>query len=78
MDFPGAIGILAPAGTPDDRLARWVAAMNAAATAPTIIEKLATYAIEPTIITPDQLKAWIAADNLKFREAVSDAGLTPQ
>lgn len=78
MDFPGAIGILAPAATPADRIAQWAAAMNAAITAPAVVAKLATYAIEPTVLSPSEFKAWISSDIVKFRNAVASAGLTPQ
>ena len=78
INFPGAIGILAPVGTPADRISQWAAAMSVAVTTPAIADKLATYAIEPTVLTPDEFKNWIVSDIAKFRDAVAGAGLTSQ
>jgi tripartite-type tricarboxylate transporter receptor subunit TctC len=78
MDFPGAIGILAPAGTPPAVVSQLAAAMKDAATAPAVTAKLAPYAIEPLGIPPDEFKAWIASDIAKFRNAVQAAGLEPR
>jgi tripartite-type tricarboxylate transporter receptor subunit TctC len=77
MDFPGAIGILAPANTPPATIAELAQAMTAAASAPEVVAKLATYAIEPAHLTPAQFKAWIEADIAKFGKAVESAGLAP-
>jgi tripartite-type tricarboxylate transporter receptor subunit TctC len=78
MDFPGAIGILAPKATPPDVVAQRAKAMNTAVTGPAVVEKLATYAIEPTALTPQEFGDWIARDIVKFRDAVASAGLMPQ
>lgn len=78
MDFPGAIGILAPAGTPPGTISRLPAAMNAALLAPDVTAKLAAYAIEPSHLTPLEFNAFIAAEIVKFRNAVENAGLASQ
>jgi tripartite-type tricarboxylate transporter receptor subunit TctC len=78
MDFPGAIGILAPTKTPPATIARLAKAMTAAASAPDVVAKLATYAIEPSHLTPEEFKTWIEADIAKFGKAVGSAGLAPQ
>jgi tripartite-type tricarboxylate transporter receptor subunit TctC len=78
MDFPGAIGVLAPAGTPPATVARLASAMKNAMNAPAVVEKLAAYAIEPSGITPEEFRQWIAADIVKFRKAVDAAGIAQQ
>jgi tripartite-type tricarboxylate transporter receptor subunit TctC len=77
MDFPGAIGILAPAGTPPATVSRLAVAMKNALTAPPIVEKLATFAIAPSGMSPAEFKTWIDSDIVKFKAAVQDAGLEP-
>jgi tripartite-type tricarboxylate transporter receptor subunit TctC len=78
LDFPGAIGILAPAGTPPAAVSRLQAAMKKAVMSPEVVEKLAAYAIEPGGMMPEEFGAWIRADIRKFREAVEAAGLEPK
>jgi tripartite-type tricarboxylate transporter receptor subunit TctC len=78
MDFPGAIGILAPAKTPPATIARLAKVFSAAASAPEVVAKLAIYAIEPSRLTPEEYKAWIQADIAKFGKAIEGAGLTPR
>jgi tripartite-type tricarboxylate transporter receptor subunit TctC len=75
IDFPGAIGILAPAGTPPAIVSRLAVAMKGAVMSPAVIEKLTVYAIEPSGISPDEFKKWIDTDIKKFRTPIEAAGL---
>lgn len=76
MDFPGAIGVLAPTKTPPSTVARLANAMTAAASAPDVVAKLANYAIEPARLRPEEYRAWIEADIVKFGQAIESAGLS--
>ncbi len=78
MDFPGAIGILAPAGTPPATVARLAAAMKRAVMAQPVADKLAAYMIEPSGIAPDEFRAWIRSDIKKFGDAIKAAKLEPR
>ena len=78
MDFPGAIGILAPSKTPPDVISRLAKEMNAAVFAPDVTARLATYAIEPSRLTPTEYKALIEADIVKFGKVIKSVGLATQ
>jgi tripartite-type tricarboxylate transporter receptor subunit TctC len=76
MDFPGAIGVLAPSGTPPETISRLAAEFGAAVTAPDVIAKFASYAIEPSPhATPDALRTLIEGDIAKYKTAIETAGL---
>lgn len=75
MDFPGAIGILAPAKTSPATIKRLAEALTAAVSAPDVVAKLTTYAIEPAHLTSEQYETWIKADIAKFGNAIKSAGL---
>ncbi len=65
-------GLLAPAGTPPDIVAKLNAAGNAAAKTPEVIKALAAQGIDPTENTPEEFAKQIEGDVAIFRKLVDD------
>ena len=75
---PVWVGIFAPAGTPNDVVARLNAALNTALASPDVQQKLQRIGMVLTPGTPEALQN-LVRDDLKFwREAIPLAGITPQ
>jgi tripartite-type tricarboxylate transporter receptor subunit TctC len=75
MDFPGAIGILAPSGTPPKTISQLAEEMSRAVVQPDITAKLAVYAIEPSRLTPAEFKMFIEGEIAKYGKVIKSAGL---
>lgn len=71
-------GILAPAGTPKDGVAKLNAEMNKALSAVDVRERLTTAGIEPVGGTPAQFGAFIEAEMVKWGKVAKDAGVQPE
>jgi tripartite-type tricarboxylate transporter receptor subunit TctC len=71
-------GLMAPTGTPREIVARLAAEVALAAKQPNVIERLASYGVEPLGDTPEQFAATIAADILLWAEAVKISGAAIQ
>jgi tripartite-type tricarboxylate transporter receptor subunit TctC len=71
-------GILAPAGTPKDVVAKLNAEMNKALAAPDVREKLLGSGIEPAGGTPQQFSDFIRSEMVKWGAVAKAAGIQPE
>src|SRR5215213_5778822 len=71
-------GLLAPAGTPHEIIARYNAVVNEILREPKIVEALAKQGLTLAGGTPEQFGQFIAADVAKWQQVVKDAGITAQ
>jgi tripartite-type tricarboxylate transporter receptor subunit TctC len=68
-------GIFAPAGTPPDVVAKLEKTLAQAIHDPGVAARLQSMAINPSNDTPEQFKALIASDIVKFRAVAKAANL---
>jgi tripartite-type tricarboxylate transporter receptor subunit TctC len=66
-------GVLAPAGTPPEVIAKLAAELNAAVTLPDVKTLMADLGAEPMASSPEQFQRFIRAEIAKFRKIVKDA-----
>ena len=71
-------GLLAPAGTPADVVARYNAVLNEFLHAPKMVAELAKQGLVASGGTPEVLRDLIAKDLLKWRKIITDAGITTE
>jgi tripartite-type tricarboxylate transporter receptor subunit TctC len=81
--YPGGqfdfwIGMLAPAKTPREVVAKVNGEINRALRSPDMIERLAKLGSEPMPMTPEQFDAFIAREYEALGKVMRDAGATPQ
>lgn len=69
-------GLLAPAATPKDVIARLAREIELAIKAPSVARQLASYGVDPLGDGPQRFAATIAADISIWAEAVKSAGVT--
>jgi tripartite-type tricarboxylate transporter receptor subunit TctC len=71
--------LVAPAGTPQDTIARLNAAVRAAAASPELHERLGTaLGMAVRLSTPEECTAFMAAETRKWTEAIRVAGIEPE
>lgn len=75
MDFPGSLGILAPARTPPPVVNRLAVALKEAVHAPTVVERMKVLTVEPLGTSPEEFASYIRAEFKKFGLAAQSAGL---
>jgi tripartite-type tricarboxylate transporter receptor subunit TctC len=80
FEIVGYWGLLAPAGTPPDVIARLNAETNKALALPDTRESLRSLAMvyEPAGSTPDKFRAFLEAQIPKYAKLIKDAGVTPE
>ena len=71
-------GLLAPAGTPKDVVAKLNAEVNKALAAPDVKERLAGAGIEPAGGTPAQFSTFIESEMKRWAQVAKDAGIQPE
>lgn len=71
----GWFGLVAPAGTPDDIIAKLNAAFTKALKDPVVVEKIATLGAEPAPTSPEDFAKFIASESAKWGKLVSEAGI---
>jgi tripartite-type tricarboxylate transporter receptor subunit TctC len=71
-------GLLAPAGTPKDVIAKLNAEANKALAAPDVKAQLGTNGIEPAGGTPQQFSEFIAAEMTRWAKVAKAAGVEPE
>jgi tripartite-type tricarboxylate transporter receptor subunit TctC len=81
--YPGGqfdfwLGMLAPAKTPREVVAKVNGEINRALRSPDMIERLAKLGSEPMPMTPEQFDAFIAREYEVLGKVMLDAGATPQ
>jgi len=72
------LGLLAPAGTPKEVVAKIHAALGRAMATPPLREQLATLGIEPTFGSPEAFAALIRSEIPKWAEIVKKSGATAE
>lgn len=70
-------GVLAPAGTPRDALARLNAAIVGGLATPAVAERLAGVGVDPAPSTPEGLEDWIRRDIERYRKIIALTGAKP-
>ena len=71
-------GLLAPAGTPKDVVAKLNAEANKALASPEVREKLAAAGIEPAGGTPQQFSDFIQSEMARWAKVAGSAGIQPE
>ena len=71
-------GILAPAATPQNVVARLNTEINKALAAPDLKDRLLTAGIQPLGNTPDQLASFIRSETGRYAKVIKDAGIKPE
>jgi tripartite-type tricarboxylate transporter receptor subunit TctC len=72
------IGLVGPAGLPDDVVARLNAAVTEILHSPEMAERLRKFGAEPSIGTAADYAAYIRAENARWADVVRQAGIPPQ
>jgi tripartite-type tricarboxylate transporter receptor subunit TctC len=74
FDISTWFGILAPAGTPPEVVAKWNADLVAVLNAPDVREKMLAQGAEPAPTTPAEFAAFIARERDKYARIVKASG----
>ena len=72
------VGILAPAGTPNDIVTRLNAALRRILVKPDIVSKLAAQGMTAATSSPDEFKAMISAEIREWKDVAQKAGISLQ
>jgi tripartite-type tricarboxylate transporter receptor subunit TctC len=75
FDMPSATGILAPAGTPKEVVAKINAAINRALATEDMRQRLKAQGFEPAPATPEEFGALLASEVRKYAEFIREAGV---
>jgi tripartite-type tricarboxylate transporter receptor subunit TctC len=76
FEIIGFFGVMAPAGTPRDIVARLNAELGKAMSRPDVRKQYAAQALDPGSLTADQYAAFIKDQGAKFGKVIKDAGIT--
>ena len=74
FDISTWFGLLAPAGTPKDVIAKWNAEVTKILSSPEMRERLTAQGAEPAPMTPDQFAAFIQSEITKYARIVKASG----
>lgn len=75
VEAPSATGILAPAGTPRDVIAKINASMNRALAAEDVRQRLSSQGFDAAPTTPEEFGAFIASEFQKYSRIIPEAGV---
>ncbi len=75
VSVPNWSGVVAPAGTPGDALAKLSAAFNQALSAPEVRARMATAGLEVVSSSPDQFLAFIRSESDRLTSVVRQTGI---
>lgn len=78
FDFVNVTGLLAPAGTPPDIIARLHAAAVKALESAAVRDRFAVMGVTPVGDRPDQFAAFIRDDFARWSKVVKDGGIKPE
>jgi tripartite-type tricarboxylate transporter receptor subunit TctC len=78
FEVPIWYGMLAPAATPREIIARLNGELGKALAAADLKERLATAGIEPVTGTPEQFAAFIKSETARYASVIRDAGIKPE
>jgi len=76
--FSAWLGLVAPAGTPPEAIARLNGAVRQALADPGVVQALQAQAAQPTWSTPQAFGQLIATDIARLRDLIHTAGIAPQ
>ena len=76
FDYQVFYGVMAPAGTPSDRVARLNAAIERALATPALREKLTGIGVSVQPGSPEDFGKFLAGERRKFADAVKASGAT--
>ena len=74
FDYPGELGLVAPAATPRPIIEKLSAALNKAVHQPDAVSRFTAIGVEPVGSSPEQLAATIRADIPKYARVVKISG----
>lgn len=72
------MGVLAPAGTSGEAVAKLSRAFMAAVRAPEVAQALSSRGVEPVGNTPEEFRAIIAREGPQWREVIRAANIRPE
>jgi len=75
FDVPSATGILAPAGTPREVVAKINSAINRALATGEVRQRLNAQGFEPAPATPEEFAAFLASEVRKYARIIQEAGV---
>ena len=75
FDVPSATGILAPAGTPREIVAKINSAINRALATGEVRQRLNAQGFEPAPATPEEFAAFLASEVRKYARIIQEAGV---
>ena len=75
FDVPSATGILAPAGTPREVVAKINSAINRALATGEVRQRLNAQGFEPAPATPEEFAAFLASEVRKYARVIQEAGV---
>ena len=78
FEVPIWYGMLAPAATPRDIIARLNAELAKTLTAPDMKERLGAAGIEAMTGTPEQFASFIKSETVRYAKVIKDAGIKPE
>jgi len=78
FDITAWFAVVGPAGMPRDAVERLNGAIGQALRQPEFREKLAAIGLSPVIMTPEQLKGFIATEIVKWTRIVKEAEIQPE
>ena len=70
-------GVLFPAKTPSEIVARFSAEINRAVFSPEVKAKMLEQGIEPVGSTPDQLAKFMQSESTRYGKVIRDTGAKP-
>jgi tripartite-type tricarboxylate transporter receptor subunit TctC len=75
FDYVGWIGIVAPAGTSDEVVNRISGELTKVLRSPDTVKRLAEHAIDTSVMTPTQMRDYMAAEYSRVAKVVAEAGI---
>jgi tripartite-type tricarboxylate transporter receptor subunit TctC len=69
-------GVLAPAGTPRDIVARLNTELARALAAPDLRERFASGGVEPATSTPEQFASFVRSETARYAKVIRDGNIT--
>lgn len=74
-DYASWIGIVAPAATPDAVVNRLSGELTKVLRDPDTVKRLADNGIDPSVMTPAEMRDYVASDYARMAKVVADAGM---
>lgn len=74
-DYASWIGLVAPAATPDAVVERIAGELTKVLRSPDTVKRLADNGIDPSVMTPIQMRDYMANDHARMAKVVADAGM---